>query len=147
MKSRVLLLFSFFIGFCFLALPLKTKAQEKNLIQLICDTRPALKEALKQTGLTAALSGGGPYTFFAPSDKMLQKLSETGLGPMRNQLMNQIVAGKLTTDDLKDGSKLTTLGGAQLSVFRKRNEIYIDAVRISEPNINATDGIMHIVDN
>lgn len=147
MKSSVLVWFSFLLCFWFSVLPLKTKAQDKNLIQLICDTRPALKEALKQTGLTAALTGGGPYTFFAPSDKMLQKMMETSPDKMRDQLMNQIVAGKLTTDDLKDGSKLTALSGAQLSVFRKKNEIYIDAVRISEANIVATDGIMHIVDN
>src|SRR5688572_28616848 len=146
MKPRLVLMFGILACFWFLALPLKTNAQDKNLVQLICDTRPALKEVLKQTGLTAALTGGS-YTFFAPSDKMLQKMSEAGLDKMRVQLMNHIVAGKFTTDDLKDGSKLTALGGAQLSVFRKRNEIYIDAVRISEPNITATDGIMHIVDN
>jgi uncharacterized surface protein with fasciclin (FAS1) repeats len=128
-------------------LPLSTKAQEKNIIQLICDTRPALKEALKQTGLTATLTGGGPYTFFAPSDKMLKKMMESNPGTMRDQLLNQIVAGRLTTDDLKDGSKLTALGGAQLSVFRKRNEIYINAVRISEANLLATDGILHIIEN
>jgi uncharacterized surface protein with fasciclin (FAS1) repeats len=74
-------------------------------------------------------------------------MMESNPGTMRDQLLNQIVAGRLTTDDLKDGSKLTALGGAPLSVFRKRNEIYINAVRISEANLLATDGILHIIEN
>jgi uncharacterized surface protein with fasciclin (FAS1) repeats len=119
----------------------------KLLMEQIGANRPALKEILVQAGMSPLLMDSGPYTFFAPSDEALQKLKNTDSGKLKEILMNHIIAGRHLKDDFKDGSKLTTLGGRDISVFRKGSSVLINGVKISEPDLVAKNGVMHKVSN
>lgn len=147
MKTRIYFRLTLLILLFAAGLPGRTMAQDKNLLQLVCDSRPLLKEALMQSGMSSTLADNGTYTFFAPSEQAVQKMANGNPAKLREMLMNHLVAGKLVTDDLKDGTKLTTAGGAQISIFRKHNDIWINGARITEANRIATNGVLHVVDN
>lgn len=116
---------------------------DKFLMEQICASRPVLRETLKQAGLAPLLMDPGPYTFLAPSEEALQQLQNTDPGKLKEVLMNHLIAGQLLKDDFKDGSKVTTLGGKELSVFRKKNELLINGAQVTEPDIVTKNGVMH----
>ncbi len=125
----------------------KYQSTDKLMMEQICATRPLLKETLKQAGLSPLLMDPGPYTFFAPSEETLQKLQNNDPGKLKEVLMNHLVAGTLKKDDFKDGSKIMTLGGKELSVFRKKNELLINGALVTENDLVTKNGIMHTVNN
>lgn len=123
------------------------QSADKLLMEQICSTRPVLKETLKQAGLAPLLMDPGPYTFFAPSEETLQKLQNADPGKLKEVLMNHLVAGKLLKEDFKDGSKIMTMGGKELSVFRKKDQLLINGALVTESDIVSKNGVMHTVNN
>ncbi|HSI91473.1 MAG TPA: fasciclin domain-containing protein [Adhaeribacter sp.] len=129
-----------------LALPQFSQAQsEKRITELICDSRPLLKQAILEGGVSGVLMADGPYTFFAPAEAALQDMAGYDQGKLNALLSNHIVPGKILTQDLKDGSKLTTLGGGSLSVFRKGDKILINGIEITAGDQVARNGVVHTV--
>ncbi|MBK0403559.1 fasciclin domain-containing protein [Adhaeribacter sp. BT258] len=129
------------------AFTLQKPASGKMLMEQICLTRPLLKETLMQAGLSGVLMDTGPYTFFAPSDAALGKYKNTDPGKLKTILMSHVVAGRLLQEDFKDGSKLTTLSGKEVTVFRKGNQLLINGVRVTSGDETAQNGVMHQVEN
>lgn len=60
-------------------------------------------------------------------------------------LLYHIVAGEALKDDLKDGDEIKTLGGSSVHVEfrRKRRNLLVNDVRVSDSDIIAADGIIH----
>ena len=61
-------------------------------------------------------------------------------------LHHHVVAGKIPFKDLKDGEKLKSLGGKELSVTITGNEVHIDGSLIQSHDIKTTNGVMHTLD-
>src|SRR5690606_22039668 len=117
-------------------------------------------------GILATLSGTVPYTLFAPTDlafeNMLDQMEVTAeeLLADRDQLTAilayHIVPGKITIDDLivlgrsmRPGvtPRLTTLTpGITLDVQLDTNRITVNYGTILLPNLNATNGVIHVID-
>ena len=120
---------------------------EKLMMERICDTRPQLKETLKQAGLAPLLMNNGPYTFFAPSEASLAKNKNADPGKLKDALMNHIISNRLLKEDFKDGTKVMTMGGKEVSVFRKGNDLLINGVQVSEADQAVKNGVIHTVEN
>lgn len=93
------------------------------------------------SSLEEVLSGFGPFTVFAPSDLAFGKLEsgviENLLKPENKMrladLLNQhIVSGKLNFKDLKDGEKLKTVSGKELSVQVKGDKVSVNDAPIQK---------------
>ena len=147
MKTILRSLFFIFLTTIALGFTSKDQSTDKLIMEQICNSRPALKEILKQAGLAPMLMDPGPYTFFAPSDEALQQLQNIDPGKLKEVLMNHLVVGKMMKEDFKDGSKITTLGGKELSIFRKKNELLINGAQVTEPDIVTKNGIIHSVNS
>jgi uncharacterized surface protein with fasciclin (FAS1) repeats len=52
------------------------------------------------------------------------------------------VAGKLNTDQLKEG-KLKTVNGEELTITKKDGVTYVDGNPIAVQNVQATNGVIH----
>ena len=114
-----------------------------------------LKKGVHASDLDQLLSSTGPFTFFAPLNLAFDKLEE---GTMKNLLEpenktvltsllhHHVVAGKISFKDLKDGEKLKSLGGKELSVTITGNEVHIDGSLIQSHDIKTTNGVMHTLD-
>ncbi|MGF1491894.1 MAG: fasciclin domain-containing protein [Microcoleaceae cyanobacterium] len=112
-----------------------------------------LTTALKEAGLVETLKGDGPFTVFAPTDDAFAQLPdgtvEDLLKPenkekLSNILLYHVVAGKVTSDDIKPGSVKTVQGeSVQLSVGKG---VLINDASVIKADVMADNGVIHVID-
>jgi transforming growth factor-beta-induced protein len=113
-----------------------------------------LVTAVGAAGLVSTLQGDGPFTVFAPDNAAFGRVQSnllTGLlgntAQLTDLLTYHVVPGKLFAADLTDGQVLTTVQGQQISVAVNSGGVFVDGVRVTAPNINATNGVVHVVED
>ncbi len=113
-----------------------------------------LVRALKAAGLTAELSGKGPYTVFAPTDAAFAALPpgvvERLLQPENKQTLKKIltyhvVPGSVRSTALKQG-KVKTVEGATVDVSLKGSDVMVNNAKVTTPDIQASNGVIHVID-
>jgi len=134
----------------------------KNIIQNAVNSKDhtTLVAAVKAAGLVETLEGKGPFTVFAPTNTAFGKLPagtvETLVKPENKATLTKIltyhvVPGKLAASDLKDGMKLKTAEGEQLSVKHQDGKTWIIDAKggqsmVTISNVNQSNGVIHVVD-
>ena len=143
----------------------------KNIIQNAINSQDhtTLVAAVKAAGLVDTLSGTGPFTVFAPTNRAFEKLPDgtvpTLLKPenkdkLTSILTYHVVPGKLTEKDLWDmvdkmdgKAELKTVNGKSLWIKRvsdKHLAVYDPeghAGRITISNVLQSNGVIHVIDN
>ncbi|MBD2168457.1 fasciclin domain-containing protein [Calothrix membranacea FACHB-236] len=127
-------------------------------IQTVVQTNPSLTtltNLINEANLTDQL-GAGPYTLFAPSDEAFaalpdltrQRLSQ----PENRELLRQVLAyhvvpGNLTANQLQS-KEVNTLGNNPVTIQadQTNNEVRVNDARVIQPDIPASNGVIHIVD-
>lgn len=108
-----------------------------------------LARAIETAGLTETLSGAGPYTIFAPTDRAFAasnagRLDGDGL---RRLLAYHVVPGQLGSDFLAGMDvNHTTLLGSSLNVDGTGEGVRVNDARILRTDIEASNGIIHVID-
>lgn len=111
-----------------------------------------LKKSVHASGLDQVLSGKGPFTVFAPTDIAFAKLDKSVFANLLKpenktkltDLMNlHVVPGKVYFKDLKDGEKLKTVNGKELLIHVKEGLATVDGAKISDHDMQATNGVIH----
>jgi len=114
-----------------------------------------LAAALEAAGLVSTLQGDGPFTVFAPTDEAFAKLPdgtvESLLRPEnRDKLVSiltyHVVPGRVFSDDVVDARRLKTVQGAKAPVSTSGGHVTIDNARILKTDIDATNGVIHVID-
>lgn len=114
-----------------------------------------LKRGVKASGLDQILSSTGPFTVFAPSDLAFGKLDKGVLDDLLKAenktklvdvLNHHIVAGKIHFKDLKDGEKLKTVNGKELSVQITDGIVSIEGAKIQGHDVPTSNGVIHYLD-
>lgn len=129
-----------------------------NITQIIKNEKnlTTLNKGVLASGLDQILSGAGPFTVFAPSDLAFGKLEtgivETLLNPENNTkltdlLNSHVIAGKIDFKDLKDGGKLKTLNGKELSVQVKNGKVSVNDATIQNRDVQTSNGVIHSLDS
>jgi len=141
----------------------------KNIVEnaLNSQDHTTLVAAVKAAGLVDTLEGAGPFTVFAPTNEAFAKLPagtvDTLLKPenldtLKKVLTYHVVAGRITTDDLKkmihDGggkATLTTVEGGSLWVMWKGGKFWIkddkgNMASITIPNVYQSNGVIQVID-
>ena len=114
-----------------------------------------LVTALKAGGLVGTLSGQGPFTVFAPTNEAFASLPA---GVVANLLKTEnkaqlvdvltyhVVAGTLRAEALKDGEKIKTLQGEELTVRIAGGDVFINSANVTTADVTASNGVVHIID-
>ncbi len=114
--------------------------------------------ALNATNLTENLTTGGPYTVFAPNDTAFADLGNETAAGLLNDTQNltpiiryHIVEGLYTAPQLVNmtetgNATLTTLLGTNITVTRQNGTLMVDNATISTADINADNGLIHVID-
>ncbi len=134
----------------------------KNIVENAVNSKDhtTLVAAVKAAGLVDTLAGPGPFTVFAPTNAAFGKLPkgtvETLVKPENKATLTKIltyhvVPGKIEAADLKDGQKLTTVEGEQLTVKKSGGKtMLVDAKggssTITIPDVNQSNGVIHVID-
>lgn len=129
----------------------------KNIVENAAGSsdHTTLVAAVKAAGLAETLSGAGPFTVFAPTNEAFAKLPagtvDNLLKPeMKKDLTNiltyHVVAGKLMAADLKDGQKLKTVEGGELTVSVKAGKVMINGANVTIADVVSSNGVTHVID-
>ncbi len=126
-----------------------------------------LVAAVKAAGLVETLSGPGPFTVFAPTNKAFAKLPkgtvESLVAPENKDkltaiLTYHVVPGKLTAADLKAEIKagggqaeLKTVQGETLTVTAKGRMLNVtdakgDVAHVTIGDVLQSNGVIHVID-
>jgi uncharacterized surface protein with fasciclin (FAS1) repeats len=114
-----------------------------------------MSKGVKAAGLEVELSKEGPYTVFAPTDTAFNRLSPGELAELLTPeykaklssiLHNHVVEGKIELKDLKDGDRIKSLGGKQLTVKVVDGEVSVNGSKIKGRDHQASNGIVHSMD-
>ena len=101
------------------------------------------------------LSGAGPFTVFAPTNAAFDKLPAGTVdnlvkpemkADLTNILTYHVVPGALRAADLKDGQKLKTVQGKELTVTMKDGKVMIDGATVTIADVISSNGVTHVVD-
>ncbi len=140
-----------------------------NLAQFVAGSaeHKMLARAVEAAGLSATLSGAGPYTLFAPTDAAFAKLpagAADGLmqpdakGRLTRLLVFHAVPGVVMAQDLEKAidkaggtAKLATLGGGTLTFARGEGGLGVTdgrggTARVTSADAVQSNGVVHSVD-
>jgi len=127
---------------------------QKNIVETaIADgSFTTLVSALQAADLVETLSGKGPFTVFAPTDKAFAKLPA---GTVEKLLENKdeltkvltyhVVSGKLMAENVSQLASLKTLQGSNLSVDGSHG-VAVNNAHVTMADIETTNGVIHVID-
>jgi uncharacterized surface protein with fasciclin (FAS1) repeats len=109
--------------------------------------------ALTAADLVDTLSGPGPFTVFAPTDDAFALLPEgtieallADIPTLTDILTYHVIAGEVPAADVVATTTFEMLNGLEADVNLIDGAVYIDGARISVTNIQASNGIIHVLD-
>lgn len=112
-----------------------------------------LVAAVTAAGLVEALSGEGPLTVFAPTDAAFEALPPGTLDALladvpalTDVLTYHVYAGELDAAAVTAMDMLTMLNGDSAEITSEGGNWYIDGARIVVTDIQASNGIVHVID-
>lgn len=141
----------------------------KNIIENAVNSKDhtTLVAAVKAAGLVETLSGAGPFTVFAPTNKAFDKLpkgtvptllKEENKDTLTKVLTYHVVAGNYSAAKLMDLIKkgngkamLKTVQGEPLTFSMAKKKVKITDAKggtstVTIPDVNQSNGVIHVVD-
>jgi transforming growth factor-beta-induced protein len=109
-----------------------------------------LASALTQAGLVDVLKGDGPFTVFAPTDAAFAALPAGTLESLTPEqlvdiLTYHVIDGEVLAADVAAGP-VTMLNGDSALITIEGDSISIDGAPISDTDVIASNGVIHIID-
>lgn len=133
------------------------KQKPKTVVDLAINdgSFTTLVDALQSADLVGALKGDGPFTVFAPNDDAFAKLPKgtqkslmksTNRSQLQDTLKYHVIQGRKMASDLSSVSSVKTLSGDSLKVRKEGNVIHVGDAKIRKTNLEAENGIVHVID-
>jgi uncharacterized surface protein with fasciclin (FAS1) repeats len=111
-----------------------------------------LTALLKQAGLASTLTGKGPFTVFAPTDRAFAKVPAKTLkalgkdkAKLRAVLLYHVAAGKLTAGKVVKRKSIKTLNGQRVPVRVRGGKVFVGGARVTTPDVAASNGVIHVI--
>lgn len=108
--------------------------------------------AVKAAGLVEALSGPGPFTFFAPNDEAFARLPKgtveellKNTPKLKRVLKYHIVAGKMMGADVAKIATAQTLEGQSVGIASNKG-VKVNDAKVIKTDITCDNGVIHVID-
>ena len=129
----------------------------KNVVQIAIGSKDhtTLVAAVKAAELVDVLSTTGPFTVFAPTNAAFDKLpAGTVDGLLKPEKKDDLIdilqyhvsVGVFKADMLQDGQSIGQVNGANITISKKADGIYINGTAKIVASIPASNGIIHVID-
>jgi uncharacterized surface protein with fasciclin (FAS1) repeats len=113
-----------------------------------------LAAAIEAAGLTETLSQPGPYTVFAPTNEAFEALPEGTLDqlllPENREVLTQVLTYHVVPEALPStaitSGEVATVEGAPVTVTASPDGVTVNNATVIEPDIEASNGVIHAVD-
>jgi len=129
-------------------------AADKDIVDtaIAAGSFTTLVKAVQEAGLVDTLKSAGPFTVFAPTDEAFAKLPPGALdGLLKDKdklkavLTYHVVSGKVMSSQVKT-MKVKTVQGSQANIKVAGGKVMIDKATVIKPDIEATNGVIHVID-
>ncbi len=130
---------------------------QKNIVQTASDAGQfkTLISLAQRAGLAGALSGPGPLTVFAPTDRAFAKVPASTLralqrnrAQLRAVLLYHVVQGNVKAAQVVKLRRAKTLNGAAVRIGVKGNRVYLNRTsRVVATDVAASNGTIHVINN
>lgn len=131
--------------------------QSKDVVDIAIGSpdHTTLVAAVKAAGLVETLKGTGPFTVFAPTnaafaalpagtvDGLLKPAKKADLSKI---LTYHVVPGAVKAADLKNGQKIKTVQGGELTVSIKDGKVMINGANVTAADLEGSNGVVHVID-
>lgn len=108
---------------------------------------------LELSGLADTLSQEAHVTVLAPTDEAFEELTDAQMEALMSDadalaawLGRYIIPREITTEELTRLRSIETLSGERLLVRARRGNLFIGGTRVIERDLEATNGLIHVVD-
>jgi transforming growth factor-beta-induced protein len=112
-----------------------------------------LKTAVIGANLASTLSGKGPFTVFAPTDRAFEALPDglldaliSDVPALQSILSYHVVSANASASSLTSGKFVTTVNGKSVVAKIDGGSLYINNSKVTVRDIKADNGIVHIID-
>ncbi len=133
------------------------KAAAKDIVDtaVSAGSFTTLVTAVQAAGLVDTLKGDGPFTVFAPTDEAFAALPagtlENLLKPenresLRAVLLYHVVSGKVMSTQAASLNEATAVSGAELPITRSGSGLMVAGANVVSPDIEASNGVIHVID-
>jgi uncharacterized surface protein with fasciclin (FAS1) repeats len=130
------------------------KAPKKNIVETAVGAGQfdTLVSLVQSAGLAETLSGKGPYTVFAPTDKAFKKVPAETLEALTNDpealrrvLLYHVVDGRYPAARVASKRRIPTLAGPRLEVQVRNGNVRVGGARVITPDVRASNGVIHAI--
>jgi len=132
----------------------ETKAETKATIYGLASEGgfKTLTAAIEAAGLQEALTEGGPFTVFAPTDEAFAKLPEGTVEALladpealKQVLLYHVADGTVLAEDVVKLESAKTLNGQKVAIQTK-DGVKINNASVIKTDIMAKNGVIHVID-
>lgn len=131
--------------------------EDKTIVEVAveADGFKTLVAAVKAADLVETLSGKGPFTVFAPTDKAFKKVPketlEALLKPENKKklqavLTYHVVAGKVMAADVVKLDEAKTVQGSKVDITVEGDTVKVDDAKVIKTDIVCKNGVIHVID-
>ena len=112
--------------------------------------------AADRAGLLGVLDGNRQFTVFAPTDAAFQDLydalevdgvDDISVGTLRAVLLHHVAPGERFSGDVLDSTRVRTLNKDFVYPSVAGGSAYISGAQILIPDVNASNGVIHVIDS
>jgi uncharacterized surface protein with fasciclin (FAS1) repeats len=130
---------------------------DKTIVEVAAGSEDfkTLVAAVKAADLVETLSGKGPFTVFAPTDKAFEKLPKGALKDLLKPenkkklvgiLTYHVVAGKVMAADVVKMKNAKTVKGQRVRIRVKDGKVMINRANVVKTDIACKNGVIHVID-
>ena len=134
--------------------PQASEAPKKNIVQTAVGAGKfdTLVSLVKSAGLAETLSGKGPYTVFAPTDRAFKKVPAKTLDALGNDrkalrrvLLYHVADGRYPAARVARKRSIPTLAGPRVQVRVRKGVVRVGGARVVTPDVRASNGVIHAI--
>ena len=132
----------------------RSGSMDKDIVETAVgdDRFDTLVDLVQTAGLAEALSGEGPLTVFAPTDKAFSKVPESTLRALkkdreqlRTVLLYHVVDGRYRAARLLRAESVESLAGPRLNVRERDGGVRVAGAKVVQANVAASNGVIHAI--
>jgi uncharacterized surface protein with fasciclin (FAS1) repeats len=125
----------------------------KNIVDtaIAAGNLTTLVAGIEAAGLTDTLTGEGPITVFAPTDRAFKKLPVGALDALLKDtvklkavLSYHLVAGRVLGHDIESGEMMTVQGSPLTAMMSW--DLQVNGAHVSRRDITTSNGVIHVID-
>jgi uncharacterized surface protein with fasciclin (FAS1) repeats len=116
------------------------------------DRFETLVELVGTAGLAKTLSGDGPFTVFAPTDRAFSKVPEATLKELagnrkqlRKVLLYHVASGRYRAERLLRAGSVEPLAGPALRVRMRDGVVRVAGAKVVQADVTTSNGVIHAI--